>query len=176
MDKIFQDITQAIENELYSIFENPFLVIMQVIATILLFVIIRIFLWKPITKYLEEKQEATNRELMEAHEKNIRADKLKKEVVAAYEAAKEETQNFKKTLQEEALLEKERIIREAREEAKRRLDQVELDVRQEVKKANEKIRQSIKEISIAAAEKIVQHEIDADEHEAMINALIDDKF
>jgi len=69
MDKIFQDITQAIENELYSIFENPFLVIMQVIATILLFVIIRIFLWKPITKYLEEKQEATNRELMEAHEK-----------------------------------------------------------------------------------------------------------
>ena len=70
MDKIFQDITQAIENELYSIFENPFLVIMQVIATILLFVIIRIFLWKPITKYLEEKQEATNRELMEAHEKH----------------------------------------------------------------------------------------------------------
>lgn len=176
MDKIFQDITNAIESELYSIFNNPLLVIMQLLATIILFIIIRLFLWKPITKYLEDKQAAVNKELEEARVNNETAKKLKKEIVESYEAAKLETQNFKKVLQEEAINEKERIITEARQEAKRRLDQVEFDIRQEVRKSNDKIRQAVKEVAIAAAEKIVQHEVDASEHEALINALVDDKF
>lgn len=172
----FQEITDSIERGLYSLFDDPWLILMQFIATVILFVVIRIFLWKPITNYIDKRQTAINRELNEARSNNQRAQTLKADILKEYEAAKEETQKLKEILQKEAYDEKERIISEARSEAKRRLDQVEYDVRQEIKKANDRIKESVKSIAFAAAEKIVQHEIDEEAHEQMIDDLIEEKF
>lgn len=176
MKEIFESVVNAVQKGLFEIIENPEVMIMQLIATILLFVIVRVFFWKPITAYIEKNQEAMNRELMEAHEKNKQASALKKEVLEEYEEAKEETKKFKTLLQQEAYDEKDRIIGEARSEAKRRLDQVEFDIRQEIKKSNDKIKASIKSVAFMAAEKILQHEIDEDQHEKMIDELIEEQF
>ena len=176
MNEVFQEITQAIEEGFNSIFSDPWMILMQLIATTLLFVIVRVFLWKPITKFLDQRQKAVNRELYEAHFNNQRSQQLKMEMVQEHELAKAETQAMREILQKEAYSEKDRIISEARAEVKRRLDQVEYDIRQEVKHSQDKIRQSIKEIAFAAAEKIVQYEIDETQHEDMINELIEEKF
>ena len=84
---------------------------------------------------------------------------------------KKKRKSLKHFLQQEAYDEKDRIIGEARSEAKRRLDQVEFDIRQEIKKSNDKIKASIKSVAFMAAEKILQHEIDEDQHEKMIDEL-----
>lgn len=176
MKGIFESVVEGVQKGLFEILENPHIMLMQLIATILLFLIIRVFFWKPITKFIEDNQKATNRELLEAHDKNKQASVLKAEVQKEYETARDESKSFKALLQQEAYDEKDRIIGEARAEAKRRLDQVEFDVRQEIKKSNEKIKSSIKTVAFAAAEKILQHEIDEDTHEKMIDELIDEQF
>lgn len=176
MSEIFDKVVEAVQRGLFELFENPEVLIMQLLATIVLFIVIRIFLWKPITAYIEKNQEATNRELTEAYENSKKARELKNETLKEYEEAKEEIKTFKELLQQEAYDEKDRIITEAREEAQRRLNQVELDIKQEIKQSNEKVKASIKEIAFAAAEKILQHEIDEEQHEKMIDDLIEGKF
>lgn len=167
-DKIVEAIEQGMQIDVIAL-------ALQLLSTIILIIVVRVFFWKPITNYLEKRQETIKGELDEAREKNEEAENLKKSISTEYEEAKKETKDFKKTLQQEAQEEKLRIIQEARDEAKRRLDQVEVDINQEIKKSNEKIKQSIKEIAFAAAEKILQHEIDEEKHEKMIEEMIEDK-
>ncbi|CCV64814.1 ATP synthase F(0) sector subunit b [Alteracholeplasma palmae J233] len=172
LDKLIEQLME----ELSSIFENWQMIVWQLLATVVLFLVIRFLLWKPITNYLEKRQEALNKELYETKYEKERLQQLKQETVKEYELVKTEAQEIKKALSLEAQEEKEHIIAEARLEAKRRLDQVELDIQQEIRESNDKIKKMIKEVAFSAAEKIVQHEIDGDTYDAMLEELIDESL
>lgn len=174
--EILDRIVEEIQKSLNSLFENWTLVLWQLLATIVLIIGVRFLLWKPITKYLEERQNALSRELHDAKAEKDRVAKIKEETLKEYESVKLEARGLKESIIKEAQVEKERIIKEARNEAKRRMSQVEHDVQQEIREANDKLKQTIKEIAFTAAEKIVQHEINEEVHEDMLNELIDDKL
>ena len=85
---IFKEISDAIQEGLNSIFERWDLVLWQIAATVILIIVVRIFLWKPITRYLEQRQEALSKELYEAaHERErvaqIRYRMLREQLVPA---------------------------------------------------------------------------------------------
>ncbi len=172
MDRIVEEI----QKNLNSIFENWTLILWQFLATLVIILAVRFLFWKPITNFLEKRQEALSRELHDAKYEKDRIAKIKEETLAEYESVKLEARTLKDSIISDAQSEKERIISEARQEAKRRMNQVEHDVQQELRESNDKIKQTIKEIAFAAAEKIVQYEINEEVHEEMINDLIDDKL
>ncbi|NLK12557.1 MAG: F0F1 ATP synthase subunit B [Candidatus Phytoplasma sp.] len=172
----FKEIVDQLMLELEAIFSDWQMIVWQLLATLVLIIVIRVFLWKPITNFIEKKQDALNKELYEAKNEKERLQQVKQETLKEYETVKIEAQDIKKALQEEAQQEKEKIIAEARLEAKRRLDQVELDIQQEIRESNEKIRNMIKDIAFDAAEKILQHEIDGDTYEAMLDEIIDESL
>ena len=60
----------------------------------------------------------------------------------------------------DANIKKEEIISSAKEEARRRLENLELELEQEKKNMESSIKKEIVDIAFAAAEKIVQKEID----------------
>lgn len=172
----FKEIVDQLMLELEAIFSDWQMIVWQLLATLVLIIVVRVFLWKPITNFIEKKQEALNKELYDAKNEKERLQQVKQETLKEYETVKIEAQDIKKALQEEAQQEKEQIIAEARLEAKRRLDQVELDIQQEIRESNEKIRNMIKDIAFDAAEKILQHEIDGDTYEAMLDEIIDESL
>lgn len=172
----FGEIVDQLMLELESIFTDWQMIVWQLLATLVLILVVRFFLWKPITKFLEQRQEALNKELYEAKNEKERLQQVKQDTLKEYETVKIEAQDIKKALQEEAQHEKERIIAEARLEAKRRLDQVELDIQQEIRESNDKIKHMIKDIAFNAAEKIIQHEIQEDTYEAMLDELIEESL
>jgi len=176
MNEFIGQLADAITNGLMSIFENWQVVIMQLIATTILFIVIRIFLWKPITKFLTARQEALTKELEDARAEKERVAKIKADTLQEYEDMKSEARFIKESILREAQAEKERIITEARSEAKRRISQVEHDIAQEIRDNNQKIRETIKEIAFAAAEKIIQQEVNEEVHDDMINELIDERI
>lgn len=173
---IFREISEAIQEGLNSIFERWDLVIWQIVATIVLIIVVRIFLWKPITNYLEKRQEALSKELHDAAHERERVTQIRYELQTEYEDMRKEARQLKETLMSEAQLEKERIISEARNEAKRRILQVDREVQQEIKLQSDKIRESIKQIAFDVAEKIITHEITDENINEIVEEMIDEKL
>lgn len=173
---IFKEISEAIQEGLNSIFERWDLVLWQIAATIILILVVRFFLWKPITRYLEKRQEALSKELHEAAHERERVAQIRYELQTEYDQMRKEARQMKDTLMHEAQQEKERIIGEARAEARRRIQQVDRDVQQELKLQSDKIRENIKSIAFNVAEKIVSHEATDDTIDQIVEEMIDEKL
>lgn len=134
--------------------------IIQLVATILLFLAIRFLFWKPITKILEARRDAIDKELDEAKLAKENAITVEAEMRKELDEAKEKIKEMLDQAVKDATLKKEEIISSAKEEAKRRLDNLELELEQEKKNMESSIKKEIVDIAFAAAEKIVHKEID----------------
>ena len=95
---IFKEISDAIQEGLNSIFERWDLVLWQIAATVILIIVVRIFLWKPITRYLEQRQEALSKELYEAAHERERVAQIRYELQTEYEDMRKEARQMKDTL------------------------------------------------------------------------------
>ena len=116
---------------------------LQLCSTLILFVVVRAFLWKPITNILEARRELAMKEISDAKQKNDEATKLldesRKEVEKAKKRAKEIVDNAVIT----AKLEKSEIIEDAKNEAKKRLDNVNHEIELELERQKNTLKQEL---------------------------------
>ncbi len=144
------------------------LLVVFVVNFIILFFLLRIFLYKPVLRVLDERAKRT-KEAMEL------AEATKKE----YEQAKDEVQKqIEKGRQEaqaiiaQALQTGERLKEESREEATKRAEAILERTRAELESERERIIQDLRrefvEISIAAAEKVIRETLDKEKHRRLI--------
>lgn len=146
--------------------------LIQLGATILLFVIVRIFLWKPITNILEKRREAMDQALEETQEARDNAKALENELAVQLAEAKNNVKDILAKAEQDGHLRREQIILEAKEEAKRRLNNLELELEQEKNNMEKEIRQEIINVAFAAAEKIVAKEIDQDKYMDVVEEIL----
>ena len=132
----------------------------QLAATILLFIAVRFLFWGPITKILETRREAIDKELEDAKVAKENAITVEEELRKSLDDAKEQINEMLDQAVKDANIKKEEIISSAQEEAKRRLENLEFELEQEKKNMESSIKKEIVDIAFAAAEKIVQKEID----------------
>jgi len=179
MEEILKDISQFVEECLgplggsgeLSTWVRDFLI--QLIATIILFLVVRIFLWKPITEFLEARKKNMDNELESAKEHNQKALEYEESMKEQNALAKKEIQ---KLLQEASLqgdLVKQEIIEEAKKEAERRIALANQEIELEIKQKEEDIKNQIVTIAFLAAEKIVGKEIDHNEYLSLVTNIID---
>ena len=151
---------------------NLWQILISLANLILLFLILKKFLFAPVNKVLEQRNAAVD------------------EQYAAAAAAQEEAENNRDTweqklktadTQAEAILQKasekahnrgDRIIAEAQEKADSILRKAEVEAELERKKAESDIKQEIVDVSAALAEKMLDREINTDDHRAMIDSFI----
>ena len=140
---------------------------------LLLFLVVKKFLYKPIKKMLDERQNTIegNYEAAEKAKEEALNEKL------AYEEkikdAKEEAAGIIKSAAEKAELRGEKIVAEAKEKADGIIRRAENDAELELKKAEDRIKQEIVDVSTLLAEKMLEREVKADDHKAMIDSFID---
>ena len=148
--------------------------LIQLCSTLILFIVVRIFLWKPLTNILEQRRELAMKEIEDAKKKNedaaVYLEESKKEVTKAKKRAKEIVDNAVIS----AKLEKTEIVENAKAEAKRRLDNVDEEIKLEISKQQEQLKNEIVEIAFLAAEKIVKREIDKAEHLSAVEDFLDE--
>lgn len=144
------------------------LLVVFIINFIVLLVLLRLFLYKPVLKMLDERARRT-KEAMEL------ADLTKKE----YEQAKVEVQRQidqgrqeAQALISQALQTGERLKEESREEATKQAQAMIERTRAELESEREKIvdhlRKEFVEIAMAAAEKVIQETLDKEKHRKLI--------
>lgn len=149
-------------------------IIIQISATIILFIIVRKFMWGPITNLIEARRNLINQELNEAKMKNAEAERLEILTKEEYLKTKEESKNIIEKAINEANLEKEKLILEAKQEAKRRLEEADFNINQEIINKSDEIKKEIVDIAFDAALKIVGREINKEDHKDIIDEIIEE--
>ncbi len=146
----------------------------QLASTIILFIVIRFLLWKPITKILEARRDAIDKELNEAKEAKEQAVKLEEELILEKKKAQAEIRDLISNAEKEANLKREEIINQAKEEAKKRLANLEDELSIEKANMQQDIKKEIIDIAFAAAEKIVSKEVDKDKYLDVIDDILEE--
>lgn len=136
-------------------------ILWTLINLVFFFLLMKFFLFKPIKKTLDKRQELIDNEIENARKTNAEAD----EKLADYESkianANEEAIQIVNAARDEAKVEYNKIIDRANSDA----DQLKTDARKQMDAEAESIRRAAKEeiasIAIQAAEKIVGKSVDA---------------
>ena len=145
----------------------------QLIATFILFLVVKIFLWKPITSFLEARRNKMDQDLLEAEEAKNNAIKLQDELQEKLNNAKEEIQALLKQAESQGNARREEIVREAKEEATRIINMANEDIKREVKAQEDDIKKQIIQIAFLAAEAIVGSEIDQEKYLQTVTSIIE---
>ena len=144
----------------------------QIGATIILFIVVAIFFWKPITKILEQRRSRIDQELEDMEKSKENAIEVEAQANKLLADTKVQVKEMYERAEREANLKRDEIINQAKEEARRRMDNLKLELEQEKNSMEKEIRQQIVDIAFAAAEKIVSKEINQDKYLEVVDEIL----
>ena len=144
----------------------------QIVATILLFIAVRFLLWKPITKILEARRDAIEKDYHEAELAKASAIETEVKLKEQYTEAQLKIKEILDNAEREANIRRDQIINSAKEEAIRRREALELELNQEKQNLEAEIRKEIVDIAFQAAEKIIGKEVNQDKYLDVVDDIL----
>lgn len=147
--------------------------VIQIINTIILFVALRMLLFKPVSEFMQKRSDSIANSMKDAETKNVEADELKALYASKITKAEEEGHQI---VREAALRAEERaakIVKEAEQDAKDIKAKAELDIQREHEKAMNSLKDDIASMAVMAASKIVEKEMDESSHKMFVKQFID---
>jgi F-type H+-transporting ATPase subunit b len=144
------------------------LLVVFIINFIVLFILLRLFLYKPVLKMLDERTKRTKEgmELAEATKKEY--EQAKGEVQKQIEKGRQEAQ----AIIDQAIQTGERLREESRQEATKQaqviIDRTRAELETERDKIIGEMRREFVDISITAAEKVIKETLDKEKHRKLI--------
>lgn len=153
---------------------NLWSVVMAIGNLLILILIVKKFLFKPVDHILNKRAEEVDKIYSEAE--GIREEaKVNKEIYdERIKNAKSESDQMIKSATSRAQLRREEILRAAAVEAENRKQKAEADILLAKKKAIDEMKDNISEIIIELAEQVVEKEINPSVHEALIEEAINE--
>lgn len=170
---ISKNIVKTVEKGLYSMFSDWSIIVYQLTALFILYLIVRFFFWKKITKFLDEKRMQEIKEKQEATKEQKEIKALKAEISQKYLSARDDIEQMRETLIKDAYQERDEILAKAKKTAERRLAKLDSEINAEIKEKEAEIKQAIKTISYKATKLIVKKEIDKNLYENELDLLIE---
>ena len=148
-------------------------ILISLLNLLILFLLFKKFLFKPVNNMLAKRQSEIDERYDAANEakKSAQADKLLWDEKLS--TVKEESYMIIKKAQDSAKRQEETILLKAKEQADSILRQAETEAELEMKKAEDSIKQEIVEVSTALANKLLEREINADDHRSLIDSFIE---
>ena len=152
---------------------NLWQILISLLNLTLLFLILKHFLYKPVTKMIKKRQD-------EIEEKYSDAEKARQQALADEERLRQElsgarlkAEGIVKEAADNAARRGESIIEDARAEAEGIIEKALTEAQLERKRAEASIKTQIVEVGAALTEKLLEREINADDHKSMIDSFIE---
>jgi F-type H+-transporting ATPase subunit b len=147
---------------------NLSLLVVFIINFIILLVLLRIFLYKPVMKMLDERSKRTKEgmELAEATKKEY--EEAKGEVQKQIEKGRQEAQAIITQAMQVGERLKEESSQEATKQAQVIIDRTRAELEAERDKIVESLRREFINISISAAQKVIKETLDKEKHRKLI--------
>ncbi|MBR2499739.1 MAG: F0F1 ATP synthase subunit B [Clostridia bacterium] len=152
---------------------NLWQIIIALLNLLLLFLIIKFFLFKPVKKMLAKRQQTIDEQYKLAQDAELKAQENKALWEERLNNAQSEADDMISKASETASKKSDKIIEEAKEKADYILRQAELNADLERKKAEDDIKREIVDVSTVLTEKLLSREINEEDHRSLIDSFIE---
>lgn len=149
-------------------------VVIQFAATIILFLILRHFLFKPVTEFLNKRKEGIAKDLDDAKKDKEQSQRLREEYEIKIQDAKKEGQVIIEAAKKRGEELRDDIILEANNEAKDIIKKAQKQIEAEREKAIHHLKTEVVAIAMMAASKVIDKNLDENAHKTLINQFINE--
>lgn len=153
---------------------NLWQILISLANLVILFLILKKFLYGPVTKMLAKRREEIDTQYTEAETANKSALAKEREFTEKLSGAKAQAEAIVKDAADTAHTRSDKIIEDAKAQAEGIIKQAELDAELEHKRAEADIKTQIVDVSTALAEKMLEREVNADDHKSLIDCFIEE--
>ena len=152
---------------------NLWQILSSLLNLLIIFILVKKFLFGPVNKMLAKRQSEIDARYDAADEAKRLATRDKLLWEEKISAVKAESDDIIKKAQDSAKRQGETIVSSAKEQAEGIVRQAQTQAQLELKKAEEGIKKEIVEVSTALANKLLEREINADDHKDLIDSFIE---
>lgn len=149
-------------------------IVISLLNLTIMFLILKKLLFKPVQNIIAKRQSSVDLQ----YENAANAEKIANENRAKWEetlkGAGNEADSIIKTAQENATRRGDEIVAEAREKAQGIIRQAQSEAEMEKRKAAEEIKKEIADVSTLLSERMLEREINADDHRKLIDSFINE--
>ena len=153
---------------------NFFTALFTLFNTILLFLVLKHFLFLPVMKMIADRQKEIDDLYDAAGSAKASAEALEKEYQQKLSVAAETSERLVKEAADRGRIREEEIIRQANREASAILDKAAADIAQEKKKAINDAKDEISGIAMAIAEKVVGRSLNEADQASLVDHFIEE--
>lgn len=152
---------------------NIWQIIISLLNLVILFLIIKKFLYKPVKRMLSERQNTIQKQYDDAEQAKSDAMNAKTQYEEKLSAASLEADGIIQSAVDTAKAREKEIITDAKQKADGIILKAENDAKLAVLKAEDSIKKEIIDVSTVLTEKVLEREISADDHKNLIDSFID---
>ena len=151
---------------------TPWTLIFQICNLLILFALIRKFLFKRVMAVLDKRQQEIDGIYDAADKAKDDADQMKAEYTRRMSNARAEADMLVKNAMDTAQRRGDAIVQEARDEATHLKQKAESDIEQERRKAYSELVGEISGMAVDIAGRMVERELNADDHRELVDEFI----
>ena len=152
---------------------NLWSILISLANLVILFLLVKKFLFAPVNNILEKRDKEIEIQYQSAKQSELEANNLKSEWEQKIEGASQEADSIILDATSIANAKSEQIISEAQQRADDIVKQAQDEAVLEYKKATDSIKHQIVEVSEALTQKILEREINSDDHHRLIDSFIE---
>ena len=152
---------------------NIWQILVSLINLVLLFLIVKKFLYKPVKKMLVDRQANIDKQYSDAEDAKKKALEDQKSYEEKLSAAQTEADGVIQSAVDTAKAREKEIIADAKQKAEGIVLKAENDAKLAILKAEDSIRREIIDVSTVLTEKVLEREISEDDHKNFIDSFID---
>lgn len=150
-----------------------FNIILQLVNTLVLFLLLRHFLFRPVSEFMASRRDKIKQSFDQARGEEEQAQKLKGEYETKLKGIREEAQNIIREASIKAEERKQEIVKEAKKEAERILARAQKEIQLEKEKAMSEIKTQIVDLAIISAQKVIEKNLDNKTCRGIVSDFID---
>ena len=153
---------------------NLWQILISLINLLILFLLVKKFLFKPVNNMLKIRQDDLQRKYDEADEEKRIANENRLLWDEKMDSIKAESEKLIKSAEDSAKSRSDRIISDAEEKAEEIVRHAKTEAEYELKKAKSQIKNEIVEVSTALTNKLLEREINEEDHKNFIDSFIEE--
>jgi len=146
-----------------QLFPNPLTAIVQLCATLVLFLIFKHFLWNSVKMWMQKRQAYLDSEVKVARENAVETQNELKAAKTKVKDAVIRGNNIISKAEKDGNVLREEIIANAKKEAERKIDRAKEEIEQQQREAESRMRKEIVEVAMTATEKLIAKQTNSDD-------------
>ena len=150
-------------------------IIWSIANILILYILLRIFLFKPVNKIMDERTKTIQNDLDTAKKSREEAEALRQQYADDISSAKKEAQDIIMKAHDDAEAEKQAIIERSKAEADRIVADANKSIEAERKRALEQAQTEIADLAIEAASKIVGANVDDEKNRRIVDEFLSEE-